>query len=98
MGKENWTVMVPVADSEHFAFADLRVQVGRELPIVLGVELDVLHEPLRTGVQREFLGKRAVEVGPAQHLHRDLELEKLRKRFAPKLARLTEKIEQAEGR
>ena len=32
------------------------------------------------------------------HEHRDLELEKLRKRFAPKLARLTEKIEKAEGR
>jgi hypothetical protein len=32
------------------------------------------------------------------HERRDLELEKLRKRFAPKLARLTEKIEKAEGR
>ena len=55
-------------------------------------ELKTLSRPEET--EAEF----RIRLSQLLHEHRDLELEKLRKRFAPKLARLTEKIEKAEGR
>jgi hypothetical protein len=55
-------------------------------------ELKTLSRPGET--EAEF----RVRISQLLHEHRDLELEKLRKRFTPKLAGITDKIEKAEAR